>query len=84
MAEQEHITLFKQALKDPQINGIECICPSFVKGLSKLVTNLPDNAWVSEWRYRGQYLYHGHSENIGLKLKQFYDQKKKGWQSNVN
>ena len=78
MPEQEHIILFKQALKDPQIEGLECICPHFVRELSKLVTNLPDNAWVSEWGYGGQYRYYRHSNDIGLKLKQFYDLGKRG------
>jgi hypothetical protein len=77
MAEQEHITLFREALKDPKINGLECISPRFIAGLSKLVNLLCDDSWVSEWRYGRRYVYHRHTKDIGPKLNQFYGEGKR-------
>ena len=77
MIEQEHIVLFRQALKDPKIDGLECISPRFRDELSRLVKHLPEDHWVSEWRYGGEYAYYEHTADIGPKLKKFYEQGKK-------
>ncbi len=80
MAEQEPIILFKQALKDPQIEGLECICPSLVGELSRLVKELPDSAWVSEWRYGMSvitYRYYLHLNEVGSQLKKAHDEGKR-------
>jgi len=72
--------LFKKALKDPQIKGLECICPSDKSALRKVLINLPDDEWVSEWRYgMGEifYRYHRHLNGLGQKLKKAYDEGKR-------
>ncbi|MBI4155110.1 hypothetical protein HY498_03425 [Candidatus Woesearchaeota archaeon] len=76
----DYRALFKKALKDPQIKGLECICPSGRVALQKVLKTLPDNVWVSEWRYGMgivSYRYYLHINGLGLKLKKAYDEGKR-------
>lgn len=67
---------FKNALKDPKVE-IDVIAPSRAQNIARLLHDLGSDCYVSEWRHtlgEVRYEYHRHNKDVGLVLKQLYDQ----------
>jgi len=71
----KYLPTLRSALKDPVISNLDCICPSNKQVLEDIVSHLPDNAIISEWKYtigNVKYLYHIHTNGINKKLNEAY------------
>ncbi|MCK4670557.1 MAG: hypothetical protein KAT43_05120 [Nanoarchaeota archaeon] len=69
-----HILL--RALKDPILEGIDCICPSNYPKLAITLVNLSSDTFISEWRYGiGEIKYecHVHRNGIGEQIKRAFE-----------
>lgn len=72
--------IFKRALKDPKID-IDVIALSRVAQIEKIIKELTEGGYVSEWRHtlgEVEYEYHMHSAAFGETLKGLYDKGVRG------
>lgn len=70
------INVLKKALDDPRLDGLTCISPSESSVLARIVTTLPTDAYISEWRYgigEIKYVYHVHTNGIIPQLKDLFE-----------
>lgn len=67
-----HIDTLQQALKDPELEGVDCLVPENRDLVAKALEEFPDATHISEWRYemgRITYKYHVHGVELGEELK---------------
>jgi hypothetical protein len=77
----EYLGVLKSALADPALEGVECICPSNYSKLRTVISDLPPDAHISEWRYGdGQirYRYHTHVDGAGARLREAFENGARG------
>lgn len=70
------MTVLRKALDDPKLEGLACISPSESSVLAKIVTTLPTDAYISEWRYgigEIRYVYHVHTNGIIPELRKLFE-----------
>lgn len=72
-----YMEILRNALKDPELNGVDLIIPDTAAKVSQM---LGKGAYVSEWLYEGagplRYKYHCHVARMGKELKALLSQGK--------
>ena len=75
----DYMQTLKEGLKDPELNGVECLIPDRYALFVKALQQFPDAKYVSEWRYELghiSYRYHVHNEQKGGELRKLVEEKK--------
>lgn len=76
-----NLGILRQALEDPKLEDLPCICPSHSPQLTRVLKELPPDAYVSEWRYGMgdiRYEYHVHRNGAALQLREAFSNGARG------
>src|SRR3989338_7618615 len=71
-----YILRLRKGLQDQKIENLTCITSSNLLRLRGLISDIPDGAYISEWRYGMgdiKYEYHIHVGNGAKELKEAYE-----------
>ena len=69
----DSIGMLKQALQDPKIEDLSCICPVNYPLLKNILRGLTHDCYISEWQYGMgmiHYEYHIHRGEKGARLQE--------------